>query len=67
MHPERSVCAVADGVATLFVCAAATARSRMLVHASPLIRLLAQRDAIHHEASLLKRELAIFRPSGGPA
>ncbi len=39
----------------------------MLEHASPLIRPLAQRDAIHHEASLLERELAIFRPSGGPA
>jgi transposase-like protein len=33
----------------------------MLEHASPLIRLLAQRDALHHDASLLERELAIFR------
>ncbi len=61
MTPERSVWAVADGVATLFMCAATTARSRMLEHASPLIRLLAQRDAIYHDASLLERELSIFQ------
>lgn len=61
MNPERSVWAAADGVAILFMCAATTARSRMLEHASPLIRLLAQRDAIHHDASLLERELAILR------
>lgn len=33
----------------------------MLEHASPLIRLFGQRDALHHDASLLKRELAVFR------
>ncbi|MCB9848509.1 MAG: DDE-type integrase/transposase/recombinase [Phycisphaeraceae bacterium] len=33
----------------------------MLDHASPLVRLLGQRDAIHHDASLLERELAVFR------
>ena len=33
----------------------------MLEHASPLVRLLGQRDALHHDASLLERELAVFR------
>lgn len=33
----------------------------MLDHASPLVQLLGQRDAIHHDASLLERELAVFR------
>ena len=58
---ERSVWEVADGIAIIFMCAAMTARTRMLEHASPLIRLLGQRDALHHDASLLERELAVFR------
>ena len=33
----------------------------MLEHASPLIRLLGQRDALYHDVSLLERELAVFR------
>lgn len=33
----------------------------MLAHASPLVRLMGQRDAVHHDASLLERELAVFR------
>jgi transposase-like protein len=41
--------------------AATTARARMLAHASPLIRLLGQRDALCHENSLLERELEVFR------
>jgi len=58
---DRSVWAVADGIATVLMRAAMTARARMLAHASPLVRLMGQRDAIHHDASLLERELAIFR------
>ena len=33
----------------------------MLKHASPLVRLLGQWDALHHDASLLERELAVMR------
>ena len=33
----------------------------MLEHASPLVQWLGQRDALHHDASLLERELAVFR------
>lgn len=53
--------ALADRVATLFACAATTARARMLAHASPLVRVMGERDALHTEGSLLERELAIFR------
>ena len=53
--------AVADGIATLFMCAAVTARARILEHVSPLVQLIGQRDGIYHDASLLERELAIFR------
>ena len=58
---DRSVWEVAEGIATTFMCAAVTARARMLEHASPLVRLLGQRDALHQDASLLERELAVFR------
>lgn len=58
---DRSVWEVAEGIATTFMCAAVTARARMLEHASPLIRLLGYRDAMHHDACLLERELAVFR------
>ena len=53
--------ALADHVATLFACAATTARARMLAHASPLVRVMGQRDALHAETSLLERELTVFR------
>ncbi len=33
----------------------------MLEHASPLVRLLGQWNALHHDASLLERELAVLR------
>ncbi|GAB5496033.1 MAG: hypothetical protein Phyf2KO_11130 [Phycisphaerales bacterium] len=52
---------MAEGIATAFLCAAVTARARMLGHASPLVQLLGHRDALHHDASLLERELAVFR------
>ncbi len=58
---DRTMWAVADRVATLFTCAAMEARARMLSHASPLMRLMGQRDALHREQSLLEREMAIFR------
>lgn len=53
--------ALADRVATLFACAATTARARMLAHASPLVRVMGQRDVLNTERSLLERELAVFR------
>jgi len=37
------------------------ARVRALSHPSAMIRMLAQRDHLHSEASLLEREVAIFR------
>ena len=58
---DRSAWEVAEGVATTFMCVAVAARARMLEHASPLVRLLVQRDALHHDASLLERGLAVFR------
>lgn len=58
---DRSVWEVAEGIATTYMCAAMTARARMLEHASPLVWLLGQRDAMHHDASMLERELAAFR------
>lgn len=60
MGKVQSVWEVADGIATAFMCAAMTARARMLEHASLLVRLLGQRDALHHDASKLERELAVF-------
>jgi transposase InsO family protein len=59
--PSSSEWAVADGIATTFMCAAVTARARMHEHASPLIRFLGQRDALYHDVSLLELELAVFR------
>ena len=60
-RPNRTMWALADHVATLFTCAATTARARMLAHASPLVRVMGERDALHKEGCLLERELAIFR------
>ncbi|MEN1705640.1 MAG: hypothetical protein AAGJ54_09040 [Planctomycetota bacterium] len=59
--PNRAMWALADTVATLFACAATTVRARMLAHASPLVRVIGQRDALHIERLLLERELAVFR------
>ena len=53
--------AVADTMATLLACSAVAARARLLTHASPLVRLMAQRDTLNHETALLERELAVFR------
>lgn len=58
---DRSLWQVADGIATAFMCAAVTAKARMLEHPSPLVRVLGQRDALHYDASLLERELSVFR------
>ena len=58
---EQSDWAVADGIATLFMRAAVLARTRMLDHASPIVRMMGQRDAASHDAALLERELEVFR------
>src|SRR5690606_10423493 len=58
---DRSARELAESIATVFLCAAVTARARMLEHASPLVRVFGQLDARHHDASLLERELAVFR------
>lgn len=58
---ERVPWALADGIATAFMCAAMLARTRMLDHASPIVRMMAQRDASSHDAALLEREIEIFR------
>ncbi|MEQ8771143.1 MAG: DDE-type integrase/transposase/recombinase [Phycisphaerales bacterium] len=60
-NPDRSMWAVADTVATLLACSAVAARARLLTHASPLVRLMAQRDTLNHETALLERELAVLR------
>ena len=60
---DRSAWELAEGIATAFLYAAVTARARMLEHASPLVRLLGQRDALHHNASLLEGELPFSDPS----
>ncbi|MEL6796501.1 MAG: DDE-type integrase/transposase/recombinase, partial [Planctomycetota bacterium] len=52
---------MAAGIATLFMRAAVFARTRMLDHASPIVRMMGQRDAAGHDAALLERELEIFR------
>lgn len=58
--PDRSMWAAADTVATLLACSAVAARARLLAHASPLIRLMAHRDTLHHETTLLEREFAVY-------
>jgi len=37
------------------------ARARLTLHPSPVLRLAAVRDAVPWDASLLERELAVFR------
>lgn len=51
----------AERITTLFMCAAVEARTRMLEHASEVVRLISQRDQLHAETTLLEREVAIFR------
>ncbi|MEL6761931.1 MAG: hypothetical protein AAFP04_16245, partial [Myxococcota bacterium] len=58
---ERTPWAVADGIASAFMRAAVLARTRMLDHASPIVRTMGQRDAAGHDAALLERELEVFR------
>ena len=58
---ERTPWAVADGIASAFMRAAVLARTRMLDHASPIVRMMGQRDAAGHDAALLERELEVFR------
>ena len=61
MTPKRSIWALADRLASLLMCAATTARARMLAHSSPLVRVMGQRDHTFSDAALLERELAVFR------
>ena len=51
---ERSPWTVADGIATIFVRAALLAWTRMLDHASLIVRMMGQRDAASHDAALLE-------------
>lgn len=60
-EPERSPWVVADGIAAVFMRAAVLARTRMLDHASRIVRMMGQRDAASHDAALLERELEVFR------
>ena len=53
--------ALADRLASLLMCAATTARVRMLAHSSPLVRVMGQRDHAFSDSALLERELAVFR------
>jgi transposase len=57
----RSDGAVAPDIAAIFMRAAVLARTRMLHHASPIVRIMGQRDAASHDATLLERELEVFR------
>ena len=52
---------MADGIATAFMRAMVLARTRMLDHASPLVRMMGQRGAAGHSAALLERALEVFR------
>ena len=61
MTPKRSMWALADRLASLLMCAATTARARMLAHSSPLVRVMCQRDHALSDAALLEQELAVFR------
>ncbi len=52
---------IVDTVATLLACSEVAERARLLTRASPLVRLMAQPDTLHHETALLERELLVFR------
>jgi hypothetical protein len=43
------------------MCAATTARARMLAHSSPLVRVIGQRDTPSPTLPFSERELAVFR------
>lgn len=60
---ERSTWAVADGIGAAFMRAAVLARTRMLDHASPIVRMRGQRNADSHDAALLERELEVPDPN----
>ncbi|MEM1185337.1 MAG: hypothetical protein AAGI53_10090, partial [Planctomycetota bacterium] len=61
MTPKQSMWALADRLASLLMCAATTARARMLAHSSPLVTVMGQWDNTFSDAALLERELTVFR------
>lgn len=58
---KRTTWDLVNAVSIVFTPAYLAARVRAFSHASPVVRLLAQRDHAHSDAVLLERELAIFR------
>lgn len=50
-----------EGISTMFMHAYMRARTRAVVHPSPMVRMLAQRDHAFSDSVLLEREMAIFR------
>ena len=53
---DQFVWEVTENVATTLICAALTAKARMLEHASPLVRLPGQRVALNQDASRFTRK-----------
>jgi len=63
-HSERSlegVWGLVEAISTMFMHAYMRARTRAIVHPSPMVRLLGQRDQAFNDSVLLEREMAIFR------
>jgi len=58
---SRSLWHLIESVAVAMAQGYGLARVRAFSHPSAMIRMLAQRDHLHSEASLLEREVAIFR------
>ncbi len=50
-----------EAISTMFMHAYMRARTRAIVHPSPMVRMLGQRDQAFNDSVLLERELAIFR------
>jgi len=66
-HSERSlegvpgVWGLVEAISTMFMHAYMRARTRAIVHPSPMVRMLGQRDQAFNDSVLLEREMAIFR------
>ena len=58
---ERSTWDLVESVSTLFMRGYLAARARAFEHPMPMVRLLAQPDHAHSDATLLEPELAIYR------
>ena len=50
-----------EAISTVFMHAYMRARTRAIVHSSPMVRMLDQRDQAFNDSVLLERELAIYR------